>query len=891
MTEEKQKKRKKGGWFGKALLACLILALLGIGALALILYSFGSYDDTKLHNDPQTTLIYDRDGSLALSVHGEQDRINIPISEIPQTLVNAFLAAEDLRFYDHMGFDIIRIGGALIADIKSGSLDQGASTITQQLVKNTHLTPEKSWMRKLKEAYFAYQIEQDYSKDDILAMYMNHVYLGNGAYGVQAAAQTYFGKGVSELSLAQCASIAAILKAPSNYAPHIEPANNERRRDIILNTMLEEHMISQREYNDARAMPLGLVDAENDASGGHGWFTDAALEEARQALNIDYEALLSGGYRIHTTLDSSLQAECEKLFNNVEMFPPDAADGTPAQAALAVVDVKSGGVRALIGGREYETRRGLNRASQMRRQPGSALKPFVVYGPAIERYGYTAVSILDDSPIDIGGYAPGNYGGTFRGPVTLRVALANSINVPAVLILNEIGVQTGRESAERFGIVTDPNDNFLPLALGAMTYGTTPLELCNAYATLANEGKRIENYLVTQIFDNDGTLMYEAAPQENQALSAPATALLTDLLRSAALWGTGSKIGAVGYEAAAKTGTVAFEGALEGGSNRDAWTAAYTPNVAICVWMGFDVTDEAHALPKSVTGGGLPATVAARVLALAQQENVPFPKEAGVWRVELDKRALEQQFLALRATNITPTSEILDEVFIPGTEPTAFSEYWVIPKTPADFTLQRGMSGFPEIRFTILDAFARYRLYRAGEDGVFTEAQVFSGNPGEVVIHTDLMVERQENYSYYIVPEHAEAVDLGVINAIGGPTPKYSYRVPFLPFDLPFDIESILNPPTPTPSASSSNDDIDLDDYFEDDFTPIDESNPPAVTLPAPNRNSPTPNRNTPIPSQNTSSPDSAPVAATAPKPTNERPSSVLSTSKPTPVKPMFNLQ
>ncbi len=841
--------KKKRHIFRSIVIFGLFAMMAGGITLAFVLASFGSYDDALLHNDPQTTLLYDAEENLILSAHGSENRIAISVQDIPPQLRNAFLAAEDLRFYDHMGFDVIRIIGALWADIRSGSLDQGASTITQQLVKNTHLSPEKTWIRKLNEAYFAFQIEQDYSKDEILMMYMNHVYLGNGAYGVQAAAQAYFGVDVGELSLTQAASIAAILKAPSNYAPHIMPDNNKRRRDLILSTMLEENMISAAEAQSSLNETLAVIDREQEAK--HGWFTDMALDEAGAALGIGYDELLGGGYRIYTTLDTQLQNSYEELFSQPDRFPADAADGERAQAALVATNVKTGAIRAIVGGREYAARRALNRAAAMRRQPGSALKPFAVYAPAIERAGLTPTTFLEDQPVDFDGYAPRNFGDSYSGWITARTALAKSLNIPAVLIMNQLGVDIAREYVKAFEIPLDDRDIYLPLALGAMTNGVSPVELCAAYAALGNGGEWVEPHTVVGIRDASGKLVYEARPRKKTALSEKTAYLLTDMLRSGASWGSAAKLGAVGVSVAAKTGTVMYEGDL----NRDAWTAAFTPETAIVTWMGFDSTDSEHALGKSVTGGGLPAALAAQALAAAQTQDVPFAQPEGIEHVLLDKRALENEHVALRATEWTPKAETVTEVYLTGTAPTQYAGYWVPPQTPRDLKVEKGVGSYPVISFTSQSADARYRLYRIKEEENAVEIASLRGDVGEILRLTDSKIDGKGNYRYFIIPEHAEAVDLGV-TAKGQPTAMVSITAPLLPFDLPNAMDDIFlttpmpsatvtspspsAPPTPSPSAT--------------------DTSPPSSPSATPSMPRPTP---TPAPT-----PSSTPTPTPIPKPT-----------------------
>lgn len=397
----------------KKVLLTILAALIGV----LLLFCAAFYvffdvpdwqklDISKLSALAQTSSMYDMNGELMSELRGSENRIIVSLDEIPLHTRQAFIAAEDLRFYDHRGIDVYRILGALRSNLKSGSLAEGASTITQQLAKLTHLSAEKTIRRKLEEINLAFQIEKVYNKDEILAMYLNTVYFGRGAYGIQAAAQAYFGVDAEDLTLNQSASLAAIIKAPSIYAPHISPSNNRSRRQYILSVMAENGFISQEEKQAALDESIWVLAQEAEKQ-LYSWYIDEALRESAELLGLSADEVIQGGFRIYTAYDARLQTIADEVYADSSFFPAAASDGTPIQSAMAVVDTNNGAVLAMIGGRDYTVRRGLNRATQMRRQPGSALKPLAVYGPALE-LGYTTASVLLDEKTSFGGYTPRN---------------------------------------------------------------------------------------------------------------------------------------------------------------------------------------------------------------------------------------------------------------------------------------------------------------------------------------------------------------------------------------------------------------------------------------------------------------------------------------------------
>lgn len=737
------------------LFACVFLPL-ALFISVFDVFSWQMLDKTLLASLAQTTSLYDRNGDLLSEVRGTENRTLVRLDDIPKHTQLAFLAAEDLRFYSHPGIDVYRILGAIKNNILRGSFAEGASTITQQLAKLTHLSTEKTLRRKLEEIHLALQIEKEYSKDEILEMYLNTVYFGRGAYGIQSAARAYFDCDTSELTLTQSAALAAIIKAPSNYAPHIDPQLNKNRRTYILGVMLENDFIDRTAYDEAMKESLWVI-AEQEDKEVYSWYIDEVLRSAQELLNLSADEIISGGLKIYTAFDPELQRAADSTYQNTSLFPANASDGTPAQSAMAVIDVQNGAIRALIGGRDYSVRRGLNRATQMRRQPGSALKPLAVYGPALE-LGYTTSSVLLDEKTSFsGGYTPQNAGDKYYGRVTMRTAIRNSLNTTAVRLLEEIGIDASVRYLKQMGIPVEESDRNLSLALGSMTHGVTPVELAASYAPFANGGTYYEPYCIERIEDQNGTLLYERQVQGKRVISAQNAYLMTSLLQSVITNGTGTRMQAANMPLAGKTGTVSMNG-----GNRDIWMAAYNPDISVTVWMGFDQTDAAHKIPNGITGGKNTASLCAAFFkeAYAGKKKPGFTQPEGLVWLTIDQQAIAARGSVMLASSTTPQSAKLSEVFTTSNRPYAVSDVWNAPATPTSFSIGHDESGYPLLRFKAADS-ARYRIQRdsSEESVILTE---LLGGSGETMTYSDLSAKPGVVYTYRIIPIHEELLKQGV---------------------------------------------------------------------------------------------------------------------------------
>ncbi len=552
--------------------------VLGLFAGVLLLAWFGDFPSVQSvegYRPSISTKIYDRNNRVVGEIYLEK-RTVVPYREIPPAVVNAFLAAEDAKFFSHKGVDFGAIARAAVKDILRLGFAQGGSTITQQTVKNLFLTPEKSVRRKVKEMILAYRIERKLTKEEILFLYLNQIYLGDGAYGVEAAARSYFGKGIGEVNLAEAALLAGLAKAPSAYSPRQNPDLAKTRQRYVLRRMAEIGVIPADAATKAYEQRITLAPPSTFRSKA-AYF----LEHVRLHLMERYgaESIYREGLSVYTTIDRTLQEEAHDALLAGIRRTEEKNRYEDLQGALVVLDPQTGGVLAMVGGADFAKSQ-FNRAIQARRQPGSAFKP-VVYSAALDA-GRTVVSRTDDSPVEFPRdetelWKPRNYDGTFLGPIPLLTALAQSRNLATVRLLDEIGVSAALRMAEQLGIES-PIERNLSIALGSS--GVTLLELCGAYATFANGGKRVRPHFVREIRDGKGAVLERDGSVPQPAIS-PETAYLTvRLLQEVIRNGTGRGARGLGPNVAGKTGTT--------NENTDAWFLGFSPDLLAGVWIGFD---------------------------------------------------------------------------------------------------------------------------------------------------------------------------------------------------------------------------------------------------------------------------------------------------------------
>ncbi len=527
----------------------------------------------------QNSKVYAHDGTLLAEFHAEINRKPIPLAEIPQVMQEAALAAEDATFFKHKGIDIRSIGRAFLANFESGGVEQGGSTITQQVVKNEFLTPERSFKRKVREAFMSVRLERNVPKATILERYLNTVYLGNGAYGVQVAAEVYFGKSAKDLALPEVAILAGQIAAPYRFDPFVHPEAAKGRRSWVLHRMAKLGRIDQKALEAAEATPLPEQRHSTKLPpGSHDYFVEAVKQELLNGTILQgdkkarYHQIFKGGISIYTTLDPRLQALAQQT---VESRVPVGKKWT---AALASVDVKTGGVVALYGGRSFQEEK-FDLAKQGKRQTGSSMKTFVL-AAALER-GYSPFDVIDGSSgcqykgagrSSIGDF-PDSHGG---GPMTLWQGTYNSVNCVFVNLVNAIGAQAVVDMAHKMG-VTDPLEPYPSIALGGLTRGLAPLDMAGAYASLASGGIKRQAHLIEKVVDVGGKAIYQANVGAEAAMNPNTAAAVTLVLRDVLTKGTAKGKG-IGRPSAGKTGTT--------NGSTDAWFVGYTPQLSTAVWVG-----------------------------------------------------------------------------------------------------------------------------------------------------------------------------------------------------------------------------------------------------------------------------------------------------------------
>ncbi|MDQ0232216.1 transglycosylase domain-containing protein [Metabacillus malikii] len=596
----------------------VIIAFLGY----LFIIFMGDYvlDEEKLVMNTASTLV-DLEGNEITKLYIENREL-VKLSEVPEHVQNAFISVEDQRFYKHHGIDVQAIGRAVYKDILAGGKVEGGSTITQQLAKNIFLTNDKTFFRKTKEAIIAINLENRYSKSKILEMYLNQVYFGHGAYGIQAAAKLYFNKDVSDLTVEEGALLAGIPKAPSTYSPidHIE--KSKERRNVILKLMADQKYLT---YDDSVRKQGKTVKLNVNKKQESPWLTtylDMVFDEAKEKYAISNEELLRGGYTITVPLKKELQKTAFDLFQKGEYFP---GTDDSVQGAFILLDNRTGGVLAAIGGRDYVPK-GLNRL-KVTRQPGSTFKPIAVYAPSIEKKLFKPYSLLKDEKVAYGDYTPTNIDNQYAGAVSMFDAIIQSKNAAAVWTLSELGINHSKEYLEKIGISIE--DEGLAIALGGLSRGVTPIQMANAYRTFATNGKYSEEHLISKIENREGEIIASNDSKGKEVLTPQTAWQMKRMLQHVVTEGT-AKNGDFPGDLAGKTGTTSYTEVK--GAAKDAWFVGFTENVVGAIWMGYDKTDEQHHL---TSGSAYPTKLFKDILTTANiDKNVTFKKPKNVKDLE-----------------------------------------------------------------------------------------------------------------------------------------------------------------------------------------------------------------------------------------------------------------
>jgi len=647
MTEKKKIKKEASFSFSKKILLILLIFTI---SLIISFLSLATLNDQKIVDmvkeknflDAINTKVYDIKGNIITEFY-QENRNPVALQEIPSHLINAFIAIEDSDFYKHNGINLRRILISQLENMKNIFLlknrdlrPQGGSTITQQLAINTFLTREISLSRKLKDILLALQIERYFTKEEILEMYLNEIYFGHGAYGVQSAANLYFNKNIQDLNLEECALLAAIPRGPSYYSPLINEEAAKKRRNIILDRMYKLKFISQEEMDKAQQSPIIINYNQKKDKINAPYFSTFILSQLLEEFGANM--VFRGGLKVYTTLDLEMQQLAEKVLQE-----------SGYEGAIITLEPASGYIKAMVGGKDFQNSK-FNRAIQAYRQPGSTIKPFI-YLTALEN-GFTPSNIIEDSPITFeNGWSPENYEKEFRGPVTLREALERSINVVGVKLLEQVGVTRVINYAHKAGIRSELRPD-LSLALG--TSEVTPLEIASAYATIANLGVRVEPISILRVEDNNGNLIKKNTPQTNKVFSEEACYVLIEMMKGVISRGTG-RAAQIGRPAAGKTGTT--------NDFIDAWFVGFTPDLVTAIYIG---NDDRQPLGNRKTGGIIVAPLWSKFMreALKDKEARDCHCPDNIVKISICAKS------GLLPTNSCP--EKFEVAFIEGTEPSTY---------------------------------------------------------------------------------------------------------------------------------------------------------------------------------------------------------------------------
>ncbi len=670
----KPKKNKKG--LAKrifTIIAIVFLAMFVIGTVTVLAMLKGTPElNPELLKDPISSNILDKEDEEVATMSGVENREVVSIQEIPELVQDATLAIEDVRFREHFGLDIRRIFGAVIANLRGGYGSEGASTISQQVIKRSFLTPEKTIKRKVQEAYLAVKLERQYSKEQILEMYLNKIYYGKGAYGIKTAADTYFQKELDELTVSEAALLAGLPQRPHYLDPTTNPEAAQKRRDTVISAMVKYGFINEAQAEEGKAIEVAkLLNVKEKQATKYEAFINQVFKEVEQIDGLSSRDIYESGLTIHTTLDVKAQEHVEGILDDDGNFPDDKF-----QAGVVLLDTETGAVRAVGGGREEEledqekTERGWNFATDTQRQPGSAIKPILSYGPVIEHLKWSTGKLIKDEKLVIGGHEIRNWDRQHRGQVSMRNALEWSYNVPAVNSFLEVGVEKVQEFSENLGIPLEENEITPSYAIGGFEHGISPLQLAGAFATFGNEGIYNKPHLVRKIVYPDGREINNT-PEPVAAMSDYTAYMVTDMLKTVVQSGTGTRGRVPSLPMAGKTGTTNLKEGIRGNGTSDGWFAGYTTRYSAAVWTGYrETTQETYI--KNEIGSRIAQNIVKNVLSHASQgiETPDFKKPNSVVEVPLEIGTEK------KPSEFTPKDKITYELFVRGTEPSEISQVY-----------------------------------------------------------------------------------------------------------------------------------------------------------------------------------------------------------------------
>lgn len=716
------------------------LFLLCIIVVSLVaLYIFNTVQSVKnlnlglSQNNNVLSTIYDATGNV--------DDVNVPksnyypIDKVNKDTINAFISIEDKEFYNHKGLNYKRIAKATLNNIKSMSFKEGASTITQQLVKNRYLSNEKTIDRKIKEAYLSIKLEKQEDKDKILECYLNTIYFGHGAYGIEEAAKVYFDKEPGALSLSESCVLAGVIKAPSLYSPINNYENSLNRRNLILKEMYEDNMITKEEYDKSVGEDILLSINEYEMNSGMSLYDEYVIDECMDILKINRNQVLYGGYKIYTYKDNTIQEVLDTVIANEDNYHTNTYGNTPDSLSM-VINNNDYSVSAIAGKSKYNL-------VNIKRQPGSLIKPIFTYAPALEEKEVYLCSQILDEEINVDGYSPKNVGGTYSGYISVRDAISKSLNIPAIKLTQTLGIDKCKRYAESAGISFSDDDIGYALALGGMTNGVTLKEITDSYSTFTGRGAYTKSAFVERILDSNNHIVYNRKLSSSNVFHADTSYLMTESLMYATKNGTSKKLQNLPFQVAGKTGTVAVK---DTNLNTDAYSLAYTTEHTMSVWLGNYTMNKEYHLEGSNNGG----TFATKIILDTFNEiykNFPppdFEVPKDIVECNIDNKSLIEDHIVVMGEHI-PDRYKIKEIFSRNNMPKSSSEKYN-KISPFDISVD-SLKNSVRISFSAND-YTRYKIYRKC-DGKKDVIKEITGADGEYVF-IDIDVKPNKLYSYYV---------------------------------------------------------------------------------------------------------------------------------------------
>jgi penicillin-binding protein 1A len=692
----------------------LVLSVGAMGILASCGRELPQLENQTANLRAQTSKVYAADGTLLTDLYAVENRVEIPLSDIPENMQAATISIEDRRFFQHKGVDVEAVLRALFINIQKGRIEEGGSTITQQYVKNTFITPERTLTRKVKEAALAYQVEQKYSKKKILEKYLNTIYFGHNCYGLETTAEVFFGKQAKDLTLAECALLAGCIRAPNHYSPYAHPDRAIRRRALVLKKMVESGYITQEEADAAINEPVQLkeiVEKQVPAPYFIEYVKQQILEDKRFGSTASERAnsLFKGGLRIHTTIDLKKQSDAENA-----VFSTLDRENDP-DAALVCLNPKTGEIVAMVGGKDFTARK-FNLAVQGHRQPGSAFKTFVLATALKEGVPATKTYSAGTFTVAMPGkdWTVTNYSKQSYGSMTVREATIHSVNCVYARMIMDVGPQKVVDMAKRLGIVTPLNPN-PAIALGGLKTGVSPLEMASAYGTLANSGTYCKPFAIKKVTDANDRIIYETETQKKEVLEPSLAYQTTNILEDVIKFGTGKKAN-IGRPAAGKTGTT--------NDYKDAWFVGYTPDLVASTWVGYSdkLVPMTNVHGVRVAGGTFPAQIWAKFMSLAH-EDIPRSDFAVPDQEMVTLRICAES--GLRANSSCP--HVVKQSFVKGTQPKRYCDIHVgSAKTKVPYVI--GMTGEQASEALVASGFGVDEQEVANAN--YPPGQVYAQDPG-----------------------------------------------------------------------------------------------------------------------------------------------------------------